>query len=158
ARQLGLEGLAETYNIAQFLGKLPGTTETRGNIPVYRDDVLVVDEASQVSSADLAAIQVVASQAGARLILTGDVAQLGSVEAGGIMRLIARDLGHWRLQEVRRFTAPWEAKASLRMRDGDVKVWDAYRTHGRIRSGPQDQAYAAAVTQWITDHLRGKQT
>ena len=74
------------------------------------------------------------------------------------MRLIARDLGHWRLREVRRFTEPWEAKASLRMRDGDVKVWDAYRTRGRIRSGPQDQVYAGAVTQWITDYLRGKQT
>ena len=158
ARVLALEGLAETYNIAQFLGKLPGTTETRGNIPVYRDDVLVVDEASQVSSADLAAIQVVASQAGARIILTGDMAQLGSVEAGGIMRLIARDLGHWRLREVRRFTERWEGPASLRMRDGDVKVWDAYQTHGRIRSGPQDQVQAEAVTQWITDFLRGKQT
>jgi conjugative relaxase-like TrwC/TraI family protein len=157
ARQLTLEGLAETYNIARFLGKLPGTTETRGNIPVYRDDVLVVDEASQVSSADLAAIQVVAAQAGARIILTGDTGQLSSVEAGGIMRLIARDLGHWQLQEVRRFTEPWEAKASLRLRGGDVKVWDAYRTHGRIRSGPQDQAYGEAVAQWITDYLRGKE-
>ena len=79
ARVLAHEGLAETYNIAQFLGKLPDTDQTRGNIPVYRDDVLIVDEASQVSTADLAAIQVVASQAGARIILTGDTgaARLG---------------------------------------------------------------------------------
>ena len=73
ARVLTHEGLAESYNIAQFLGKLPDTGQTRGNIPVHRDDVLVVDEASQVGTADLAAIQVVASQAGARIILTGDV-------------------------------------------------------------------------------------
>ncbi len=158
ARVLTHEGLAETYNIAQFLGKLPDTDQTRGNIPVHRDDVLVVDEASQVSSADLAAIQVVASQAGARIILTGDTGQLSSVEAGGIMRLIARDQGHWQLQEVRRFTEPWEAKASLRMRGGEVKVWDAYKTHGRVRSGPQDQAYSKAVGLWATDYLDGKET
>jgi conjugative relaxase-like TrwC/TraI family protein len=158
ARVLAHEGLAESYNIAQFLGKLPGTDQTRGNIPVHRDDVLVVDEASQVSTADLAAIQVVASQAGARIILTGDVGQLSSVEAGGIMRLIARDQGHWRLHEVRRFTEPWEGQASLRLREGDVKAWDAYKMRARIRSGPQDQAYDDAVGLWITDYLRGKET
>jgi hypothetical protein len=125
---------------------------------VYRDDVLIVDEASQVSTADLAAIQVVASQAGARIILTGDTGQLSSVEAGGIMRLIARDQGHWRLHEVRRFTEPWEGQASLRLHDGDMKVWDAYKTHGRVRSGPQDQADGEAVSLWITDFVRGKET
>jgi conjugative relaxase-like TrwC/TraI family protein len=158
ARVLAHEGLAESYNIAQFLGKLPDTDQTRGNIPVHRDDVLVVDEASQVSTADLAAIQVVASQAGARIILTGDTGQLSSVEAGGIMRLIAHDQGHWRLHEVRRFAEPWEGKASLRLRGGEVKVWDAYKMHGRIRSGPQNRAYGDAVGFWITDYLRGKET
>ena len=158
ARVLAHEGLAETYNIAQFLGKLPDTDQTRGNIPVYRDDVLIVDEASQVSTADLAAIQVVASQAGARIILTGDTGQLSSVEAGGIMRLIARDQGHWRLHEVRRFSEPWEGHASLRLHDGDVKVWDEYKTHGRVRSGPQDRADGEAVSLWITDFVRGKET
>jgi conjugative relaxase-like TrwC/TraI family protein len=158
ARVLAHEGLAESYNIAQFLGKLPDTDRTRGNIPVHRDDVLVVDEASQVSTADLAAIQVVASQAGARIILTGDTGQLSSVEAGGIMRLIAHDQGRWRLHEVRRFAEPWEGKASLRLREGEVKVWDAYKMHGRIRSGPQNRAYGDAVGFWITDFLRGKET
>jgi conjugative relaxase-like TrwC/TraI family protein len=158
ARQLTLEGLAETYNTAQFLGKLPDTTETRGNIPVHRDDVLVIDEASQVSTADLAAIQAVADRAGARIILTGDVGQLGSVEAGGIMRLIAHDQGHWLLREVRRFDETWEAKASLRLHDGEIRVWEAYKTHGRIRSGPRNKAYADAVRFWTADFSRGKET
>jgi conjugative relaxase-like TrwC/TraI family protein len=158
ARQLTLEGLAETYNIAQFLGKLPDTTQTRGNIPVHRDDVLVIDEASQVATADLAAIQAVADRAGARIILTGDTGQLSSVEAGGIMRLIAHDQGHWLLHEVRRFDEPWEAKASLRLHDGEIRVWDAYKMHGRIHGGPHSKAYADAVGFWVTDFSRGKET
>jgi conjugative relaxase-like TrwC/TraI family protein len=158
ARVLAHEGLAESYNIAQFLGKLPGTDQTHGNIPVHRDDVLVVDEASQVGTADLAAIQAVADRTGARIILTGDTGQLSSVEAGGIMRLIAHDQGHWRLHEVRRFDEPWEARASLRLREGEIKVWDAYKMHGRIRSGPQNRAYDDAVGFWITDFVRGKET
>jgi conjugative relaxase-like TrwC/TraI family protein len=158
ARQLALEGMSRTYNIAQFLGKLPGTTATRGHVPVGAGDVLVVDEASQVSTADLAAIQVIANQAGARIILTGDPAQLSAVEAGGIMAEIARHQGSWRLREVRRFDAAWEARASLKMRAGDITAWADYRLQGRIRHGPQDVAYAKAVELWVTDHLQGRQS
>ena len=74
------------------------------------------------------------------------------------MRLIAHDQGHWRLHEVRRFTERWEADASLRLREGDVKAWDAYKMRARIRSGPQDRAYGEAVSLWITDFVRGKET
>jgi ATP-dependent exoDNAse (exonuclease V) alpha subunit len=51
--------------------------------------VLVLDEASQLSTADLAMIGEAARQAGARIIATGDTAQLGAVEVGGMFRLLA---------------------------------------------------------------------
>jgi conjugative relaxase-like TrwC/TraI family protein len=158
ARQLALEGMSRTYNIVQFLGKLPDTRATRGHVPVAAGDVLVVDEASQVSTADLLAIQVIANRVGARIILTGDTAQLPAVEAGGIMAEIAKQQGHWKLQEVRRFTVRWEARASLALREGDIKAWTDYRTHGRIRHGPQNVTYAKAVELWVTDHLQGKES
>jgi conjugative relaxase-like TrwC/TraI family protein len=158
ARQLALEGMSRTYNIAQFLGKLPDTDRTRGHVPVHAGDVLVVDEASQVSTADLLAIQVIASRVGARVILTGDTAQLPAVEAGGIMAEIATQQGHWKLQEVHRFTTSWEARASLAMRAGDIKAWMDYEVHGRIRHGPQNVTYAKAVELWVTDHLQGKES
>ena len=157
ARQLALEGMAETYNIAQFLGKLEDGGR-RGHVPVGAGDVLVVDEASQAGTADLAEIQAVAARCGARIILTGDTAQLSAVEAGGIMAEIAKQQGHWRLREVRRFTAAWEARASLRLRDGDVKAWADYRQHGRVRHGPRDVAFGKAVGYWITDYLNGQDT
>ena len=64
ARVLEHEGLAESYNIAGFLGKNVGTDELRLPVPLHRDDVLVLDEASQLSTADLAMIEQAARHAG----------------------------------------------------------------------------------------------
>ena len=120
ARVLEHEGLAESYNIAEFLGKVEGSGELRRPVPLHQDDVLVLDEASQLSTADLAMIGEAARQAGARIIATGDTAQLGAVEAGGMFRLLAGEVPAAELHEVRRFEARWEREASVRLRDGDV--------------------------------------
>jgi hypothetical protein len=152
---LATRGLAEAYNIAQFLGRLEDGG-SRGAMRIGRDDVLVIDEASQISTTDLAAIQAVATAAGARIVLTGDTAQLGAVEAGGMMRLIASDLGHWELDEVRRFDAAWERLASLQLRRGERAALRAYDARGRIRGGPQPQAQAEAVELYLADYLLGR--
>jgi ATP-dependent exoDNAse (exonuclease V) alpha subunit len=55
--------------------------------------VIVIDEASQVSTADLARIWQVADAAGARIQPVGDTEQLGPVEAGGIFRVLAARYG-----------------------------------------------------------------
>ena len=73
----------ETFNIAQFLGKIKDSDETRGHVPVYPGDVLVVDEATQVSTEDALRIAQIARQCGAMVIGTFDPEQLGSVDAGG---------------------------------------------------------------------------
>ncbi len=67
ARVLASEGLAESYNIAEFLGKIEGSGELRRPVPLHENDVLVLDEASQLSTTDLAMVQEAARQAGARL-------------------------------------------------------------------------------------------
>ena len=156
ARVLEHEGLAESYNIAEFLGKTEGTDELRRPVPLHQDDVLVLDEASQLSTTDLAMIQEAARQAGARVTATGDTAQLGAVEAGGMFGLLAREVPAAELHEVRRFEAQWEQEASLRLRDGDLAAVAAYDRHGRIRGADEEAAYERAASMWLADHLRGK--
>ncbi|HEY3651032.1 MAG TPA: MobF family relaxase [Streptosporangiaceae bacterium] len=156
ARVLAHEGLAESYNIAQFLGKTEGSDELRRPVPLHQDDVLVLDEASQLATADLAMVQEAARQAGARIIATGDTAQLGAVEAGGIFRLLAREVPAAELHEVRRFDAAWERHASIQLRDGDPTAAAAYDRHGRIRGADAETAYDRAASMWLADHLRGK--
>ena len=156
ARVLAHEGLAESYNIAAFLGKTEGSDQLRRPIPLYQDDVLVLDEASQLSTADLALIGEAARQAGARIIATGDTAQLGAVEAGGMFRLLVQEVPAAQLHEVRRFEAEWERHASIRLRDGDPAAVAAYDRHGRIRGADYEAAYDRAASLWLADHLRGK--
>jgi conjugative relaxase-like TrwC/TraI family protein len=155
ARVLAHEGLAESYNIAEFLGKTEGSDELRRPVSLHRDDVLVLDEASQLSTADLAMIGEAAQQAGARVIATGDTAQLGAVEAGGMFRLLAREVPAAELHEVRRFDAEWERQASIRLRDGDAAAVAAYDQHGRIRGADAETAYDRAAAMWLADCLRG---
>ena len=156
ARVLQNEGLAESYNIAEFLGKTEGSGELRRPVPLHAGDVLVLDEASQVGTADLALVQEAAQQAGARLHPVGDPQQLGAVEAGGMFRLLVREIPGAELHEVRRFEAPWEAAASVRLREGDFSAYATYDRHGRVRGADRDAAMDRAASMWLADHLRGK--
>ena len=156
ARVLAHEGLAESYNIAEFLGKVEGSDELRRPVPLHQDDVLVLDEASQLSTADLAMIGEAARQSGARVIATGDTQQLGAVEAGGMFRLLAREVPAAELHEVRRFDAAWEREASVRLRGGDLAAVAAYDRHGRIRGADEEAACERAASMWLADHLCGK--
>ena len=155
ARVLAHEGLAESYNIAAFLGKIEGSDDLRRPVPLHENDVLVLDEASQLDTADLAMVTQAARQAGARVIATGDTAQLGAVHAGGMFRLLAQEVPAAQLHEVRRFDAAWEREASVRLRDGDLAAAAAYDRHGRIRGADQETAYDRAASMWLADHLRG---
>ena len=156
ARVMADEGMTETYNLAQFLGKLKGTDRTRGHVPVHAEDVLVLDEATQFGTADLVKLWQILEDSRARVKPVGDTEQLGPVEAGGIFRLMARKHGNWKLAEVRRFAESWEGPASLRLRDGDVLALGEYARHGRIYHGAADRMREDAVAMWITDYLRGK--
>jgi conjugative relaxase-like TrwC/TraI family protein len=157
ARVMAGEGMTQAVNVAQFLGRLEDGG-SRGAMRLTSRDVVVVDEASQVSTGDLAAILAVVQAAGARAVLTGDTAQLGAVDAGGMMALIASDLGHWELAEVRRFDQEWEAQASLQLRGGQRAALHAYDTRGRVRGHHRQAAMRDAVALYLADHLMGRDT
>ena len=146
-----------TRNIAQFLGKIKDSDRTRGHMEIYPGDVLVVDEASQVSTEDMGRIVEVARRCGAMVVGVGDTGQLEAVNAGGIFRLIAARHGNWRLHEVRRFRHAWERDASLRLRRGEVAALAEYAARGRIYHGPQDRVYDDAVKLWLNGHLSGQE-
>ncbi len=118
--------------------------------------MLVLDEASQLATADLAMVQEAARQAGARLVLAGDTEQLGAVEAGGMFRLLAREVPAAELHEICRFDAAWEGGASVRLRAGDFAAYAAYDRHGRMRGADQETAMDRAAGPWLADYLRGK--
>jgi conjugative relaxase-like TrwC/TraI family protein len=154
ARVMTAEGLPEAYNIARFLGKCADSGQLRHPVHVGPDDKLVIDEAGQVGTRDLALIQQAASPAG--VLAVGDPAQLGPVEAGGWFSWFATELGAAELSEVRRFVSGWEAGASLQLRRGDTSALAAYDAHGRIRAGDCEAMHDKAAAGFLADFLAGK--
>ena len=158
ARQMTAEGLAEVYNAAAFLGKTPDSDLLRYPVQLNAGDVLVLDEASMISTADLALLMDYADRAGALVMPTGDACQLGPVEAGGMFPALIAELGAAELSEVMRFDAQWERDASHRLRAGDFSAVAAYDRRGRIRGDHREAAYDRAAGAWLADHLHGKDT
>jgi hypothetical protein len=151
-------GVAESYNSAQFLGHLPGQRGARGPIGVGPGALLVIDEASMISSLDLADLISYADAHGAKVMLAGDTRQLQAVENGGGLSLLAGVLGYVQLAEPVRFRTGWERVASLRLRDGDVSVLAEYDQHGRINGGDPEQMMDAAAQVYVALNLEGKDT
>ena len=152
-REAGV-GLAD--NTAEFLGHLEGRREARGAKTVRPGTLLIMDEASMMSMADVAAIMRLATERDCRVLITGDHEQLAAVEGGGGMLMLARRMGYVQLAEPVRFTHEWERDASLRLRTGDVSVLVQYDEQGRLRGGNPENAMELACRAWLADHLAGK--
>jgi conjugative relaxase-like TrwC/TraI family protein len=108
-----------------------------GPSPTYRlphGTTVVVDEAGMVATDDLAALVSIADRHGWRLVCVGDPDQLPAVGRGGMFGHWCDALPAYHLDEVRRFSQPWEADASLALRHGDPRAVSAYHDHGRLRA------------------------
>ena len=105
----------------------------------------------------LAEIVRLAERDNAKLLISGDHQQLAAVESGGGMSLLAGYLGHTQLAVPVRFTAEWEQRASLRLREGDKSALEAYDEHGRITGGDQAQVFEDARRAYVAARLAGEQ-
>jgi hypothetical protein len=109
---LGEELGIVTENTAKWL------TDHRLKGAVFRPNQLViVDEAALAGTFTLDQLAGLAAQAGAKMLLVGDWAQLQAVEAGGAFSLLAADRDDApELFEIHRFRHAWEKAASLSLR------------------------------------------
>ncbi|MGH3236986.1 MAG: DUF4350 domain-containing protein, partial [Streptosporangiaceae bacterium] len=155
-------GTATSQNAANELRKAgvrvtANTTRLLANLDtIPPGSLIVVDEGSMVSLAQLAALTEYAARNGCKLVLAGDQEQLAAVEGGGAMKLLADRIGYVQLAEPVRFTAAWERAASLRLRRGDATALDDYDQHGGIRGAPPDQATDQAVHAYVASYLAGQ--
>ena len=133
-----------------------------GNDDTYQvgaGDIVVVDEAGMASTQQLRAVHERCQRVGAKMLLVGDPRQLGAVGPGGGFADVAERAPGYELVEVRRFAEPWEARASLALRDGDLTALADYDQHGRIvDGGTGDQAEAKALRAWLGDTLSGRES
>ncbi|WP_172802666.1 MobF family relaxase [Brevibacterium sandarakinum] len=126
-----------------------GTTFEAGQL-------VIIDEASLAGTLSLARITHLAEQAGAKVLLVGDFAQLQSMDAGGAFGLLVGDRDDApELVDVHRFANAWEKTASLALRHGRTEVIDTYLDHGRIHEGDAEAMTDAAYAAWRADRNSG---
>ena len=128
--------------------------DVRPEFQIRRGEVIVVDEASMVTSEQFAQLTRLAQHAEAKIVAVGDYRQLGAVDAGGMFKLLARDsaelTGAWR------FTHQWERDATLALRDRVRGVTDTYDNEGRIHRGEGEHTLDAIVQQWAASVAEGR--
>ncbi|MGO4145733.1 MobF family relaxase [Paenarthrobacter sp. YAF11_1] len=122
----------------------------------HPNQLVIIDEASMVSTVQLAALVRQANDAGAKILLVGDPAQLDSIDAGGVLGWLDRQGKATRLSTIWRFKDPWERSASLGLREGRPSVLAEYEDHGRIRHGHYSDMVDHAYSAWHSDVLAGR--
>jgi conjugative relaxase-like TrwC/TraI family protein len=117
--------------------------------------VIVVDEASLVGTRALDELCDRARSAWAKVVLVGDNRQISSIDAGGALRTLARELGdHVVTLTTNRRQAgadqAWEREALAALRDGEVGMAvQAYLDHGRVTlAGTIDEARQRLIDDW----------
>jgi conjugative relaxase-like TrwC/TraI family protein len=155
-----LAGRAQVYGTAS-LRLQRQLTDIQTDIERWRirpGQLIIVDEATLAGTFALDYLVCAARDAGAKVLLTGDWAQLSGVEAGGAFSLLARDRGESlpQLCDVRRFTCEWERTASVQLRVGNQAAIDTYQAHDRVHEGSRDDMLDAAFLAWKADVDAGR--
>jgi hypothetical protein len=130
--------------------------EERDRWALTSSDVVVVDEAGTLGTADLDQLLAAVDAAGAKLVLAGDHRQLAPVVRGGLFPELHRRLGAAELTEAHRFERPWEREAAMAIRRQDVAGLDDYAAHDRIRSGDRQAMIEAVYVHWADGYLSGR--
>lgn len=118
---------------------------------------MIVDEASLAGTFALDELVGAASDAGAKVLLVGDWAQLSAVDAGGAFSMLVRDRDLApELTDVRRFASGWEKSASKGLRSGFESAIATYTKHGRVSGGTREDMLDALYAAWKTDVDAGK--
>ena len=116
-------------------------------------DVLVIDEAGMVGTRQLERVLSHAAEAGAKVVLVGDIKQLQAIEAGAAFRSIHERHGGAEIGEVRRQREDWQRDATRDLATGRTgDALEAYRSHGMVHEAQtREQARGDLIERWDRD-------
>lgn len=154
---LGDEASIRTENIRRWLWMSEGDSPS-AEWTLPQGAIVIIDEAGQAASTDMAALLKQTAAVGGRLLPVGDPLQLGAPGPGGLLAQIEAEAGALYLTEVRRFRdykgrlRTWEIEASKALAQGDATAsFEAYHARGRIHAGSADSMATAAYEAWLAD-------
>jgi Ti-type conjugative transfer relaxase TraA len=116
-------------------------------------DVLVIDEAGIVGTRQLERVLSHAAEAGAKVLLVGDIRQLQAIEAGAAFRSILERHGGAEIGEVRRQREDWQRSATRDLATGRTgNALAAYCSHGMVHEAQtREQARGDLIERWDRD-------
>jgi hypothetical protein len=157
ANVLRSEGLPTSTSIARLLGELDREV-AEGRPALASGSVLLIDEAGMVDSATLARLIDHAEAAEAKLVLVGDPAQLGEIEAGGLFASLVDRSEPIVLDEVIRHSHELDREGALRIREGrGGEALSLYRAEERVVIAETPEARREAmVADWWQSHGAGE--
>ena len=150
------EGIDAT-TVASLLARLDRAAEDGGH-GLARDSVLLVDEAGMVDSGNLARLIEHARAAEAKLVLIGDPAQLGEIDAGGLFAALASRTDPIRLDEVIRHNYELDREAAKLIREGHgTQAIEVYRENERVTiASDRERLREEMVRDWTRSKQRGE--
>jgi hypothetical protein len=112
--------------------------------------VVILDEAGMAPTRSSARLLEAGEQAGAKVIAIGDPGQLASVQAGGWLGVVGRELGVLRMTEVMRQRDPAERRALGALHDRQPTVYIEWADRaGRIETFSEPtEALEKAIAEW----------
>lgn len=149
------EGFKDAETLEMLLTNEKLQQQTKGQ-------VLWIDEAGLVSSADMRRLMDVAKRNNNRVILSGDYTQHASVEAGDAFRLLEKEAGVRlaKLTEIRRQTEPGYRKAVEQISSGKPsgarKGFDALDKMGHVVEASGEERHKLLVTDYLKAAEEGK--
>jgi Ti-type conjugative transfer relaxase TraA len=113
-------------------------------------DVLVIDEAGMVGTRQLERVLSHAAEAGAKVVLVGDIRQLQAIEAGAAFRSIHERHCGAEIGEVRRHRQDWQRDATRDLANRRTgNALEAYRSHGMVHEArTREQARGDLIERW----------
>ncbi len=147
------EGLEESSGIPSRTLASWSYSWDHGRDLIGRGDVFVIDEAGMVGSRQLARFIGEAEERGAKIVLVGDHEQLQAIGAGAPFRVIAEQIGHVELSNIRRQRHDWQRQASVAFATHKTaEGLAAYRDHGDIHfAESREEAMAQIVRDYVAD-------
>ena len=150
-----VDGLAEASGIESRTLSAWVHRWERGQERLEEGDVLVIDEAGMLGTAQLAAVLAEVRQRGAKAVLVGDAEQLQAIGAGSPFRALAESCGTAPLSEIRRQRQDWQRQASvLFARHRTREALGVYAKEGAITWRDDAGGATAALAADYTAHVR----
>ena len=129
----------------------------RGRDHLGPRDVLVVDEAGMVGSRQMQRVMSHAEQAGAKVVLVGDIEQLQPIESGAPLRAVADRVGQVAMSDIRRQHEEWQKEATVKLATGRTKEgFEAYDARGHVHEHEDKQAAIRSMVRAWDEHKQEK--